>query len=60
MFQGLRMYTIYDKDGKVIIHTKDENLAFKLFDEKKKHYVQISYDDVFDNLIIDSNEFHIV
>jgi len=57
MFPGLRMYTIYDKDGKVIIHTKDENLAFKLFDEKKKHYVQISYEEP---VIINTDDYHIV
>jgi len=57
MFQGLRMYTIYDKDGKVIIHTKDENLAFKLFDKKKKHYVQISYDEP---IVINTDDYHIV
>ena len=57
MFGQLRSYTVYDKDGKVIIYTKDENLAFKLFDEKKKHYVQISYDEP---VIINCDDYHIV
>lgn len=50
----LKTYTVYNKDGQVLIHTTDITKAYQIFQPLERHYIEIGTNEP---VVIDSDDY---